>query len=152
MRYAGFWCRHDRLLRCSRSRNGRMRVRLCRGDGKRAKRQLVHRVVWRTFRGPIPEGVTINHMNGRPDDNRLENLELATPTEQMRHAYAIGLQRPQRGEARGPRVAKLTALAVQEIRALYHHGSTTYAALAARFGVSASCIYRIVRGHRWRHI
>ena len=44
------------------------------------------RLVWRHLFGKIPDGLTINHKNGIKKDNRPENLELATHSEQTRHA------------------------------------------------------------------
>jgi len=44
----------------------------------------VHRLVWMTFVGPIPEGMTIDHMiPSRKFDNRLSALRLATRSEQI---------------------------------------------------------------------
>lgn len=37
-----------------------------------------HRVVWELHNGEIPEDLTIDHINGVRDDNRIENLRLAT--------------------------------------------------------------------------
>jgi len=37
---------------------------------------LEHRVVWQEAHGDIPEGMTVDHINGKKDDNRLENLQL----------------------------------------------------------------------------
>ena len=49
-------------------------------DRKR-KRLLIHRLVWQTFNGPIPEGLQINHIDENPQNNSLDNLNLMTPKE-----------------------------------------------------------------------
>ena len=59
--------------------NGYLQVQLFK-EGKR-RFFLVHRIVWEAFKGPIPEGMEINHLNECTWDNRLENLSLATPKE-----------------------------------------------------------------------
>ena len=45
------------------------------------KLYLVHRLVWEAFRGPIPDGYEIDHINTVRDDNRLANLRCVTPKE-----------------------------------------------------------------------
>lgn len=40
-----------------------------------------HRVVWEMFFGEIPEGYVINHINGKPGDDRIENLECIPSSE-----------------------------------------------------------------------
>lgn len=44
---------------------------------------LQHRIVWETFKGVIPDGYEIDHINTIKTDNRLENLRLVTPKENM---------------------------------------------------------------------
>jgi len=61
------------------------------------KTKMIHRLVWETFIGPIPKGMWINHKNGVKDDNRLENLELATPSESHNHASKVLKRRYARG-------------------------------------------------------
>lgn len=104
-----------------------------------------HRLVWRVLRGPIPDGLTVNHRNGRKHDNRPDNLELATYSEQMTHAYRTGLK-DEHGE-RNP-AAKLSDLTVTAIREEYAAGGVTQTALAVRHGVRFQQVSRIVRGER----
>jgi len=50
----------------------------------KGKPVAVHRVVWTTFVGPIPDGMTIDHViPDRKFDNRLSALRLATMSEQI---------------------------------------------------------------------
>ncbi len=47
-----------------------------------------HRLIWKMVRGEIPTGMFIDHVNGMRDDNRLENLRLATDGENKRNRGA----------------------------------------------------------------
>jgi hypothetical protein len=46
---------------------------------------LVHRVAWAMHHGVDPGETEIDHVNGDPSDNRIDNLRLATRFEQMRN-------------------------------------------------------------------
>ena len=37
-----------------------------------------HRIVWEILKGPIPEGLVIDHRNGDPSDNNILNLRVVT--------------------------------------------------------------------------
>lgn len=39
----------------------------------------IHRVVWERYKGPIPRGYFIDHINGNQHDNRLINLRCVLP-------------------------------------------------------------------------
>ena len=41
----------------------------------------VHRLVYEAFNGQIPEGLQVNHLDERPINNALSNLNLMTPKE-----------------------------------------------------------------------
>lgn len=104
-----------------------------------------HRLVWSYRNGPIPPGMVVNHKNGRKDDNRPENLECVTPSENVSHAHRTGLK-DQRGQ-RNP-AAKLSDHQIAEIRLAYASGGITQQALAVRYGVGFQHISRLVKGKR----
>ena len=41
----------------------------------------IHRVIWTMFYGEIPKGKFIDHLNGERADNRIENLRVATKSQ-----------------------------------------------------------------------
>lgn len=51
--------------------------------GTEIKILRVHRLVWMTFNGEIPDHLEIDHINSNKLDNRLENLQLLTPSDNM---------------------------------------------------------------------
>lgn len=60
-------------------------------DGTNKISSSVHREVWKAFKGDIPKGFVINHINGIKSDNRLINLECITQSDNQKHAYKTGL-------------------------------------------------------------
>jgi len=111
--------------------------------------RLVHRVIAETFLGPIPEGMEVNHKNGNKRDNRSDNLEYMTRSQNILHGVANHLI-PIRGEE-NPQ-AKLTTAQVLEIRALHVPGKCGYKQLGKRYGVSWEAIRNIVKRKVWEHV
>lgn len=132
-----------------------------------------HRFVAEAFLGPCPEGKEVNHKDGNKLNNRADNLEYVTRSENMQHAHDTGLiaKRPPRprpplkGLARGERhwmkqrpqdirrgescaASKLTLAQVDEIRARVAAGERQNA-VALSSGISTAQVSRIVNGVRW---
>lgn len=114
-------------------------------NGKR-KSFLVHRLIAETF---IPNPLNlqfVNHINGIKSDNRVENLEWCTASENSIHSFKTGLQ-SNVGE-KHPR-ATLTEAQVLEIRALAN--SMSNSDIAKLYCVSKASIRFIVKRITWKH-
>ena len=60
-------------------------------DGS-SKRHFVHRIIAEAFIENQDQKPCVNHINGKKDDNRVENLEWVTCSENHKHAYQLGLK------------------------------------------------------------
>lgn len=131
---------------------GLLKAGSCRGYATveigHGKRYTVHRLVAAAFLGARPAGMQINHKNGIKSDNRLENLEYCTQSENMKHAFATGLQSNQ-GERHSQ--AKLTEDKVMQIRKLLGLGFKQ-TEIAELMGVTQPAISLVKTGNRWTHV
>ena len=66
---------------------GYAQISLCR-NGVYARR-AVHRIVWEAFNGAIPGRMEINHKDLNRSNNRLDNLELTTHQQNVKHAIDL---------------------------------------------------------------
>lgn len=74
---------------------GYLRIGLC-INGRRIFRP-VHRLIAMAFIPNPQNKPTVNHKSGIKTDNRVENLEWATISENTQHSFDNGLQLPRRG-------------------------------------------------------
>lgn len=65
-------------------RNGYLRVNFANGH------HSIHRLIWETFNGEIPDGMVIDHIDGNRSNNALSNLRLVTQSENMNNAQRNG--------------------------------------------------------------
>lgn len=79
--------RNEIILKQCNHFNGYYQVCLC--FKKKRKTHLVHRLVCNAFLDNPENKKTVNHKNGNKTDNRLENLEWNTYSENETHSYRI---------------------------------------------------------------
>lgn len=114
------------------------------------KHYRVHNLVMLAFVGSPPDGMCVNHKNGDKEDNRLENLEYVTFSENTQHMLTtLKSHNPKHGESHP--CAKLTEGDVREIRKLRKEGYS-YNRLAKHFKVSVGSIRQVTDGRSWKHV
>jgi hypothetical protein len=115
-------------------------------DGS-SKRHFVHRIIAEAFIENQDQKPCVNHINGKKDDNRVENLEWVTYSENTQHAIRTNLilsgsDRPQ---------AKINEQTVHEICQLMVE-SWRNKEICEKFGLSKSIVTNIRNGVSWENI
>lgn len=123
-------------------------------DGKSTRRG-VHQVVAAAFLPAPPARIgsrrgefNVNHIDGNKLNNRPENLEYITCSDNVHHARRTGLLNV-KGEKNNKAV--LSAWQVGEIRQRYANGENQVS-LASDYGVNQTTISRIILRDTWKHI
>jgi len=128
-----------------RNTRGYLQVNLSK-NGKH-KTHRVHRLIISSFFGISK--LQINHKNGIKSDNRLENLEYCTCSENIKHAYSLGL-RNSYGE-KSPN-HKLTEHNIIKMKEMYKTGEYFQKTLAKLFNISQTHVSLIVNNCTWKYL
>lgn len=108
----------------------------------------VHRLVMMAF-NPVEnmDELEVNHIDGNKKNNKLENLEWCTASENQIHAFKTGLNKSRRGEESN--FSKLTNDDVKKVFELREKGFLQRE-IAEIVGCTKSNISCILRGKSWK--
>ena len=112
-------------------------------ENGKTKSYLVHRLILATFRpASNMDELDVNHINGNKLDNRIENLEWCTRSQNITHSYDNGLQKTVSNIHGSFRV--LNERDFEVIRDLHHRGYLDKE-IAKEVGCSRSIVSRKIR-------
>lgn len=128
----------EKILKQNVSNCGYKQV--CLSKKNKYKTYTIHKLVANNFLSNNDNKRTVNHINCIKTDNRLENLEWCTTSENTKHAYNNGLINVSKAENHVN--SKLTNVQVLEIRAIGR--SLKQREIAEMYGVSQVIISNIL--------
>lgn len=115
---------------------------------KRRKTHLVHRIVAKAFI-PNPENKPqVNHIDGNKHNNRIDNLEWNTRSENMQHCIKNNLRNTLKGTE-----LHMTKLNDDKVKYILNNKNTmSINEFSQMFGVTRGCIEHILWRKTWKHI
>lgn len=141
-----------RILKPSYCTSGYLKVHL--RKNKKSKQFMIHRIVASEFIDNAENKKTVNHINGIKTDNRVENLEWCSYSENLKHAYKLGLNswNPKKGkpQKRVLQIDKDTGVVLKEYISI---GEASRAIVGKNYsGISDCCNNRqkTAYGYIWR--
>jgi hypothetical protein len=115
----------------------------------KAKYPLLHRLVAAAFIGEIPAKHQVNHKNGNRSDNRVENLEIVTASQNNLHAFRVLGRKAIKGSKHPNSV--LTETDVLTIREQHSLG-VRQMDLARFFRIDPTTVRDVVHRYKWTHV
>lgn len=115
-------------------------------DGNTVKTKKIHCLVADTFLPLIEDKLFVNHIDGNKQNNHIDNLEWCNRSENMQHAYKLGLVNNPKGE-------KAYNSVFSNSEAIFIYNTTlpvTY--LADIFNVHVRTIYSVKQGVNYKTI
>jgi hypothetical protein len=109
----------------------------------KGKKLPLHRIVYRKFKGELKENLTINHLDGNPTNNHIDNLELVTQSKNNEHSYRVLNRVVNKGNS------KITKEIAEQIREDYKT-LKSFNKLAEKYSLAKTSISYIINNKIWK--
>lgn len=123
----------------SKDKDGYCKINIINENGKWTQTSI-HRLVAKAFIDNPENKPCVNHINGKRDDNRVENLEWVTEKENVRHSFLYG-QRKRCFEI--PQIAILTEYQISQIDILRNYYTVNQ--IAKLFNIKYQSLKNVIR-------
>lgn len=109
----------------------------------------VSRLIWETFKGVIPKGFVIDHIDCNRTNNILENLQCISYSDNTRRAYGLTRKAYTNGGINGRTITN-----TQNVGSILYEYSQGYTQqqLVDKYGISQKQISRIINKKAWKYI
>jgi|SRR6185369_12819676 len=140
------YMRKGKIMKQSHESNGYLHLNMVTENG--SKLVLAHRLIAETFLAPVEGKIFVNHKNGIKHDNRVENLEWCTKSENSKHSFSIGIQ-----DNKGVNhpSARFNNEQITEMREKHSNGISAYK-ISKEYKMSYTNAKDIVSRRTWSHI
>jgi hypothetical protein len=153
----GYYRKQEIILKQRKNKKGYLIVDLSFNNRTNKKIALVHRLVAGAFIENKYNYPQINHINGIKTDNRFENLEWCTNSQNQKHAWSMGLQKVS-GKAGKPK-KKVLQIDINTKEIIKKYNSIAEAAkeigVKSQSNISACCKNnygrKTVNGFQWKY-
>ncbi len=110
----------------------------------RKKKLAVHRIVYAKYGGQLDSELVINHLDGNPANNHVENLELVSQAANNLHRFRVLGRAPVIGNKR---ISKQIA---DEIRHLVSTKQMRAIDCARKYGIAKSTVTAVLKNQTWK--
>jgi hypothetical protein len=142
------------ILKLIDNGKGKGYYRVCLYNRGIGKIHTVHRLVAKAYIPNLEKNPEVNHIDGNPKNNSVNNLEWVTRTGNMRHASRLGLLRfDHNGEKNtNHKLSKKIVMSIKIFHKYYTPPKGYWSYLSKILNVKKAAISKIIHGRTWNNV